>query len=106
MAAREPLPDDRFAVRAAFELIVGIENEGHSAGHAGAEVRADGAEDHRGAAGHIFAAIGAAALDDDLRARVADRETLARPTRREQGRSEEHTSELQYLMRISYAAFC
>src|SRR3546814_6909726 len=47
MAAREPLPDDRFAVRAAFELIVGIENEGHAAGHAGAEVRADGAEEDR-----------------------------------------------------------
>src|SRR3546814_11111621 len=85
MAAGEPLPDDRFAIGAAFELLVGVEDERHAAGHAGAEVRADGAEDHRGAAGHIFAAIGAAALDDDLRARVAGRETRARLTRREQG---------------------
>src|SRR3546814_2884195 len=29
-----------------------------------------------------------------------------RQTRRERGRSEEHTSELQSLMRISYAVFC
>src|SRR3546814_1594144 len=28
------------------------------------------------------------------------------PTRRRAGRSEEHTSELQSLMRISYAVFC
>src|SRR3546814_1785096 len=30
----------------------------------------------------------------------------ARPLRYQQGRSEEHTSELQSLMRISYAVFC
>src|SRR3546814_2852064 len=30
----------------------------------------------------------------------------AAPTSREEGRSEEHTSELQSLMRISYAVFC
>src|SRR3546814_2363496 len=34
-------------------------------------------------------------IDADLRRQVADR-----------GRSEEHTSELQSLMRISYAVFC
>src|SRR3546814_9211602 len=28
------------------------------------------------------------------------------PDRADRGRSEEHTSELQYLMRISYAVFC
>src|SRR3546814_8915414 len=32
--------------------------------------------------------------------------TLAAATLRELGRSEEHTSELQSLMRISYAVFC
>src|SRR3546814_8985030 len=30
----------------------------------------------------------------------------ARPRLRQEGRSEEHTSELQSLMRISYAVFC
>src|SRR3546814_6048118 len=140
------LPVDRFAVGAAFEAGVLVEHEGHAAGHAGAEVRADGAEDHRGAAGHIFAAVRAASLDDDLGARVAHRKALARLARREQrarGRaikdgvaddavvlaaqrarhggphddaatrqaladlnSEEHTSELPSLMRISYAVFC
>src|SRR3546814_9364337 len=31
---------------------------------------------------------------------------MSRPLRRPAGRSEEHTSELQSLMRISYAVFC
>src|SRR3546814_17692729 len=84
MRAGEALPLDRFAVGAALESAVDVEHEGHAAGHAGAEVRADGPQDHRGAAGHIFAAIGAAALDDDIRARVAHREALARLTRGEQ----------------------
>src|SRR3546814_5390211 len=35
-----------------------------------------------------------------------DVETAAREYQREYGRSEEHTSELQSLMRISYAVFC
>src|SRR3546814_3325580 len=38
------------------------------------------------------------------RARAAA--SLARPRRPQAGRSEEHTSELQSLMRISYAVFC
>src|SRR3546814_3283652 len=38
------------------------------------------------------------------RRRTANR--LSRPRRRERTRSEEHTSELQSLMRISYAVFC
>src|SRR3546814_2893303 len=41
----------------------------------------------------------------DDRARLA-RRARARPTRRRARRSEEHTSELQSLMRISYAVFC
>src|SRR3546814_3932227 len=32
--------------------------------------------------------------------------TLAQPLRGDEARSEEHTSELQSLMRISYAVFC
>src|SRR3546814_4350222 len=35
---------------------------------------------------------------------IIDRHLFARP--KEHGRSEEHTSELQSLMRISYAVFC
>src|SRR3546814_2255141 len=43
-----------------------------------------------------------------LRAAAAGRTRPARPTarRRRRRRSEEHTSELQSLMRISYAVFC
>src|SRR3546814_1502079 len=37
---------------------------------------------------------------------VVSAPSLARRTRQESGRSEEHTSELQSLMRISYAVFC
>src|SRR3546814_3639602 len=51
--------------------------------------------------------------DLPLRSRRADGEADARPRsvsvgrrRTAAGRSEEHTSELQSLMRISYAAFC
>src|SRR3546814_8048339 len=45
----------------------------------------------------------------DRGARRADRRTHRAPPdrdRKRQGRSEEHTSELQSLMRISYAVFC
>src|SRR3546814_18225016 len=49
MRAVEALPDDRFAVGAAFEAGVLVEHEGHAAGHAGAEVRADGAQEIGGA---------------------------------------------------------
>src|SRR3546814_2376288 len=38
--------------------------------------------------------------------RRADDDMYAAPQRRELRRSEEHTSELQSLMRISYAVFC
>src|SRR3546814_10010426 len=37
---------------------------------------------------------------------VRDRPAPRPPARRDKGRSEEHTSELQSLMRISYAVFC
>src|SRR3546814_1464338 len=38
--------------------------------------------------------------------KLDDNEQLQRRLQREQDRSEEHTSELQSLMRISYAVFC
>src|SRR3546814_5151520 len=64
-------------------------------------------------AGPRDAGAGCSAGDGDHRsATVADHRALrgsragtARPCRSE-GRSEEHTSELQSLMRISYAVFC
>src|SRR3546814_2146416 len=37
---------------------------------------------------------------------VADSQSVARRQRSQETRSEEHTSELQSLMRISYAVFC
>src|SRR3546814_7289337 len=40
------------------------------------------------------------------RHRTADRQRPAARAERAAGRSEEHTSELQSLMRISYAVFC
>src|SRR3546814_9043474 len=42
----------------------------------------------------------------DARARVPDLEVADHDSRADQDRSEEHTSELQALMRISYAVFC
>src|SRR3546814_5540719 len=42
----------------------------------------------------------------DLRALIAERRRLRRPQCPPPLRSEEHTSELQSLMRISYAVFC
>src|SRR3546814_1610739 len=48
---------------------------------------------------------GIVARRSDARPRGSDR-LCARGPRRRQGRSEEHTSELQSLMRISYAVFC
>ena len=49
---------------ATFHAVV---DEGHAAGHAGGEIVADRAEDDRDAAGHVFAAVGAAALDHGRR---------------------------------------
>ncbi len=54
-----------------------VVDEGHAAGHAGTEILADRAEDHGSAAGHVFAAIGAAALNHDVRAGIAHGEALA-----------------------------
>ena len=50
---------------------------GLAAGHPGAEVAADRAEDDDGAARHVLAGVVADALDDRDRARVADGEALA-----------------------------
>src|SRR3546814_983835 len=52
------------------------------------------------------AAVGAGALADVLRQLLAHRGRFGLPVAALQVRSEEHTSELQSLMRISYAVFC
>src|SRR3546814_6941142 len=59
----------------------------------------------RGCAGprHLLAAHPAAVTDEAQREAVSQPGAERRPG---QGRSEEHTSELQSLMRISYAVFC
>src|SRR3546814_10661532 len=54
----------------------------------------------RGGGGNIGGAAHGIGLADPYR-RIADRAEIATA-----GRSEEHTSELQSLMRISYAVFC
>src|SRR3546814_4673630 len=61
--------------------------------------------------GHVEEAAGAAGRLDLPRHLPAPRRIVAPQQRRhvddrEAGRSEEHTSELQSLMRISYAVFC
>ena len=57
---------------------------GHPAGHACAEIGANPPEDHGDAPGHVFAPVRAAALHNDLRTRIPDREPLARTASRKQ----------------------
>ena len=78
VAAGDAAPEDGLRVRARFETPVGVEDERHAAGHAGAEIVADRAQDDRLAAGHVFAAVRAAALDDGDGAGIAHAEPLAR----------------------------
>jgi hypothetical protein len=55
--------DHALGVERGLEPVLRVVGEGHAAGHAGREVEADGSQDHRHAAGHIFQAVGADALD-------------------------------------------
>uniref|UniRef100_A0A0N5A2D4 Integral membrane protein n=1 Tax=Parastrongyloides trichosuri TaxID=131310 RepID=A0A0N5A2D4_PARTI len=59
------------------EAVVDIQHVGHAAGHAGPEVEADRPQHHGDAAGHVFQAVGAAALDHGDGAGVAHPEALA-----------------------------
>src|SRR3546814_8805382 len=59
---------------------------------------------HRMHRRHEALAVGPLHLDDVARAEILDRHDMAQPL--SLARSEEHTSELQSLMRISSAAFC
>ena len=88
-----PLIDHRIGIDAVLERVVDVVDERHAARHAGREVVADGSQQHRRAAGHIFAAVGAAALHDGDGPRVAHREAFARLPGGEQlagGRAIEH----------------
>src|SRR3546814_2886246 len=79
--------DNRHAVHDAL-----ADAHGHAADVAGGE-EADQRQRHHG--------------DDKTKAGNAERQIgFGVPVRRYVGRSEEHTSELQSLMRISYAVFC
>src|SRR6185312_9053648 len=72
-----PLQVDHREVAQRAETAVRIVDVGDAAGHAGREV-APGLPEHRHhAAGHVFAAVVAHALDDGHGARVAHGETLA-----------------------------
>ncbi len=62
----DALPDERVRVHAQGEQILGIVYERHSTGKTSAEIVADSSQDHDRAAGHIFAAVGTAALDDRI----------------------------------------
>src|SRR3546814_1946942 len=75
--------------------------------------RADTADAGRRAALDLILQAGTGAAGEDRVRAVAQpegalqhRERLADRAGRGEGRSEEHTSELQSLMRISYAVFC
>src|SRR3546814_6888581 len=68
---------------------------------------------HRMHRRHEALAVGPLHLDDVARAEILDRHDMAQPLslagetgQVDQVRSDEHTSELQSLMRISYAVFC
>src|SRR3546814_3635861 len=54
----------------------------------------------------LMARVAAVAADDLRASRYAGRPRRPGQAAKEAGRSEEHTSELQSLMRISYAVFC
>ena len=59
------------------KTVVDIQDKGHAAGHASAEITAGIAQYNRDTAGHIFASIRAAAFDHNMRARIADGKTLS-----------------------------
>src|SRR6185437_15417670 len=84
MARRDALPDDALAIGARREFRLGVIDESHAATHPGSEIVADLAQDDDGAAGHVLAAVGAAALDHGTRAGIAHGEALARLARGEQ----------------------
>src|SRR3546814_7925708 len=61
---------------------------------------------HLADVGHQVVRLPARVLADQAGRMRTDRVEVAQVGRVERGRSEEHTSELQSLMRISYAVFC
>ena len=90
---RDPLVEHGIRVDVRGQRVLRIVHEGHAAGHAGGEVRADRPQDHRGAAGHVLAAVGAAALDHGEGVGIAHAEALAGLAGGEQaagGRAVEH----------------
>lgn len=82
--ARDTADHHALGVQLSIEPPVLVVDESHAAGHAGREVEAHAAEHHDSTAGHVFAAVGPAALDDRGGARVADGEALAGPAGGEQ----------------------
>src|SRR5690606_7963607 len=99
----EPVELDEVLIAAARELVVRVPDEGDPAAHPGGEVAARGAEDHRMAPGHVFAAMLAHPLDDGVRPRVADAEPLPREAMEEGlpggGPVERHISDDHVLLR-------
>src|SRR3990172_3725066 len=78
------LQGDHLHVAARREVAVPIVDIGDAAAHAGAEVAAGPAQDDDASAGHVLAAVVAAALDDGDCAAVAHREPLPRDAAGEQ----------------------
>src|SRR6185503_8796799 len=68
---------DHGQIAARAEVADFVEHIGDAARHAGGEVASGGPEHDHHAAGHVFAAMVAGALDHRHRAGIAHRETLA-----------------------------
>ena len=75
---RHRLELDHRHVAAGFEGAVLVDHIGDAARHAGGEIAPGDAEHHHDAAGHVFAAMVAGALDHGDGAGIAHGETLAR----------------------------
>src|SRR3546814_5266954 len=72
----------------------------------GAEDQDERADGDRGPAFHAGHAVGQRQRDRDGEGAVGERKGDVAQEEHRSGRSEEHTSELQPLMRSSYAVFC
>src|SRR5690242_11188029 len=67
-----------------LEESVLVVDERHSTGHTGGEIVADTSKDRDRSAGHVFATIRAATLDDCGDARVADSKAFSRLSSRKE----------------------
>src|SRR5271165_7643335 len=103
----ETLPRDQFRIQAKRERLVQIQYVSNSSSHAGSEVFSGPAEDQQDAAGHIFTAVIADALDNRGHSGVSHSKAFSRPAGSEEfstGRSDRKSTRLNSShVKISYA---